>query len=98
MYACIFQEGKVEGGGYGTFNDVSYFECPDGQGLFLPMSRLKPDDRFSDTVTPDDGPSIASGSTPKIKSADPQSVSELLSKLLMDSSRGMVHSVALYRY
>jgi hypothetical protein len=27
---------------------INYFNCPDGHGLFLPPSRLKPDNRFDE--------------------------------------------------
>ena len=89
------QEHEVEGGGSGSFQGVSYFSCHQGHGLFLPVSHLKGDDRFSDAI-PDEAPSIdssiTSGSPPKSKptiTPDPL-LDDLLSKLLMDSSRGEV--------
>ena len=27
---------------------INYFNCPDGHGLFLPLSRLKRDNRFAE--------------------------------------------------
>ena len=38
---------------------VQYFTCEDGYGLFLPVSRLKRDDRF------DDPPSLICAPTPE---------------------------------
>lgn len=36
----------MEGGGDGSYCGVEYFTCPLGRGLFVPLIRLKTDDRF----------------------------------------------------
>ena len=28
-----------------------FFDCPDGRGLYFPLARLKPDERFTDPGT-----------------------------------------------
>ena len=84
----------VDGGGSGSFQDVSYFRCPNGHGIFLPLSRLRRDTRFHEG---DDGDTPAlesvasntteqgheSASTTCTDTQDP--LSDLLSKLMGDS-------------
>ena len=40
------QEETVSGGHDGKWNGIQYFESQKGRGLFLPLSKLKPDQRF----------------------------------------------------
>ena len=42
------QDDKVEGGHSGEFLEEQYFTCSPGHGLFLPVDRLKRDDRFDE--------------------------------------------------
>ena len=43
----MMQEDEVPGGGDGSINGESLFRCPDRHGLFLPMARIKRDNRFN---------------------------------------------------
>ena len=48
IYLLYTQDDKVEGGCSGEFLDEEYFRCSPGHGLFLPVDRLKRDDRFKE--------------------------------------------------
>ena len=43
----MMQEDEVPGGGDGSINGERLFQCPDRHGLFLPMARIKRDNRFN---------------------------------------------------
>jgi rRNA processing protein Krr1/Pno1 len=60
-FAGVEMEEVVEGGHSGKFNGKRYFTCEDGYGLILPLSALKPDDRFVDPPSLKGGPSSAAG-------------------------------------
>ena len=89
----------VDGGGSGSFQDVSYFCCPNGHGIFLPLSRLRRDTRFHEG---DDGDTpalelVSSNTTQQghetASTTDIQDpLSDLLSKLMGDS-KGTLHFV-----
>ena len=46
IYLLHTQDDKVEGGHSGEFQGKEYFRCSPGHGLFLPVDRLRRDDRF----------------------------------------------------
>ena len=48
MVVLLAQDDKVEGGHSGEFQGEQYFRCSPGHGLFLPVDRLKRDDRFEE--------------------------------------------------
>ena len=48
MVALHAQDDEVEGGHSGEFQGEQYFRCSTGHGLFLPVDRLKWDDRFDE--------------------------------------------------
>ena len=48
MVVLHAQDDKVEGGHSGEFQGEQYFTCSPGHGLFLPVDRLKRDDRFDE--------------------------------------------------
>ena len=84
----------VDGGGSGSFKDVSYFSCTEGHGLFLPLSRLRKDARFhesdgSETSATEPVASQQGGeSASATNTQDP--LSDMLSKLMGDS-KGTLH-------
>lgn len=59
----ILQDERVDGGHSGTLKGKCYFKCEDGHGLLLPLSKLKPDDRFGP-------PSLIGGATPTGEDAE----------------------------
>ena len=48
MIVLHVQDDKVEGGHSGEFQGEQYFRCSPGHGFFLPVDRLKRDDRFDE--------------------------------------------------
>ena len=88
----------VDGGGSGSFKDVSYFTCSEGHGLFLPLSRLRRDTRFyegDDSETSSSEPSVTSKTSQQggesasaTNTQDP--LGDILSKLMGDS-KGSLH-------
>lgn len=48
---CIYlQEEEFPGNHDGVWKGIHLFESRKGRGLFLPLMKLKPDQRFGDTV------------------------------------------------
>ena len=64
------QDDKVEGGHSGEFQGEQYFRCSPGHGLFLPVDRLKRDDRFDEDDIETDETRRLSGSLPKSAERD----------------------------
>ena len=51
----------MKGGSSGTFQGNNYFSCSEGHGLFLPLSRLKRDNRFAEVdANTDEAPTVSS--------------------------------------
>ena len=48
MVVLHAKDDEVEGGHSGEFQGEQYFRCSPGHGLFLPVDRLKRDDRFDE--------------------------------------------------
>ena len=48
MVVLHAQDDEIEGGHSGEFQGEQYFTCSPGHGLFLPVDRLKRDDRFDE--------------------------------------------------
>lgn len=89
----------VEGGGSGSFKDVSYFCCPEGHGLFLPLSRLRRDTRFleghvseTSVLEPVASKTSGQGDESTITTDVRVPLSDLLSKLMGDP-KGTLHVV-----
>ena len=87
-----FQETVVDGGGSGSIQGVSYFECSKGHGLFLPLSRVRKDTRFHDSDTSSDTSASehaqAASETTAGHPTSTQDPFDLLSKLMGDT-KGM---------
>ena len=83
----------MKGGGDGSIAGVQHFTCADGHGLFLPLSRLKRDDRFDNA-----GEVESSESSPRVeRSTNPVSdpLSDLMSRLwTAGENRGNIRSMA----
>ena len=82
----------VKGGGDGSYGGVVHFTCPLGHGLFLPLCRLKRDDRFDvpdDTVEEEPKPKPNPHSERSTNSivGDPL-LRDLMSRLLTGESKG----------
>ena len=104
IFMINFQENVVDGGGCGSFQNVEYFKCSKGHGLFLRLSQLKKDGRFKDAAS-----SGASAATKEEKLSDettsrgceptPTSdpLADLMSKLLAGDKKGNF-SVSMYLY
>ena len=86
----------MKGGGDGSIAGVQHFTCAEGHGLFLPLSRLKRDDRFDALDNADEVET--SESSPRVeRSTNPVSdpLSDLMSELLMaGENRGNIRSMA----
>ena len=70
IYLLHTQDDKVEGGRSGEFQGEEYFRCSPGHGLFLPVNRLKRDDRFDENYIETDETRRLSGSLLKSTERD----------------------------
>ena len=101
-----FQENEVVGGGSGSFQGINYFTCPDKHGLFLPGSRLKRDNRFTELeTTVSDAPTIPQEevtSVPSPPGSTPDAVlSDFMSKLQIpgnDDTKSRCYILAYVTY
>ena len=85
----------VDGGGSGSFKNVSYFSCPEGHGLFLPLSILRRDTRFHEgdggetsATEPVTSKTSQQGGESASTTNTQDPLSDILSKL-MDDSKGI---------
>ena len=63
LFITYMQDDIVDGGHSGKYEGKRYFTCDDGHGVFLPMTTLRPDDRF-------DPPPLKGGAMPSGEAAE----------------------------